>query len=301
MLHRAATTTAAIAAISGAGAGAALASPYFTTATDYNVFTFGSASLINTSVGGRIATGGSLSLTSMGIGAQLPNSNGSRDDIITAGAIQMTWGSVANGNIRHAGAGAFTGVGLPNGSTYQAASPISFSDARSSLIDFSNSLAALDVTGSTSVAWGGVTLTGADATLNVFSLSSGALQNATSFTINVPTAATVLINVDGATNRMQNFGFNLVGATDATVLFNFFETTTLNLSGIGVKGSVLAPLAAVGFSNGNLDGTLIAESFRGSGSFNNRPFTGSLTSVPAPGAAALALLGMTIAGPRRRR
>ena len=296
MLLRIATAAAAIAATCGA----AVASPYFTTATEYNLFTFDSASLINTSVGGRIASGGSVSLTNISVGAQLTNSHGSRDDVITAGALQMTYGSVANGNIRHAGAAALNGVGLPNGSAYQASSPLSFTDARNSLIDFSNTLANLDVTGSTSVAWGGVTLTGADADLNVFSLSSAALQNATSFTINVPTAATVLINVDGASNRMQNFGFNLVGASDATILFNFFETTTLNLSGIGVQGSILAPLAAVGFSNGVVNGTLIAESFRGSGSFNNRPFTGSLTSVPAPGAASLALLTIAAANRRRR-
>lgn len=296
MLRRISTTAAAIAATSGA----AVASPYFTNATEYNLFTFGSTSIINTSVGGRIASGGSISLTNISVGAQLTNSNGSRDDVITAGALQMTYGSVANGNIRHAGAAALTGVGLPNGSAYQASSPLSFTDARNSIIDFSNSLANLDVTGSTSVAWGGVTLTGSSADLNVFSVSSADLFNANSFTINAPTSSTVLINVGGATNRMQNFGFNLVGATKSNILFNFFETTTLNLSGIGVEGSILAPLAAVGFSNGALNGSLIAESFRGSGSFNNQPFTGSLTSVPAPGAASLAMLGLAVAGRRRR-
>ncbi len=291
----AALITAAVVAASAHGA------PIFPQASDYNVFTFGSASIANTSVGGRIAAGGSISLSGVGIGAALTNSRGQRDDIITAGAISMSNGSVANGNIRYAGAAAFRGVGIPNGSAYNAAAPFSFENARSEILALSSAWSELAVTGSTTVQWGGVNLVGTSSGLNVFSVSSAALQNANSFKISVPTGATVLINVDGAYNRMRNFGFNLNGAADDRILFNFFETTSLELGGIGVEGSILAPLASVRFQNGNIDGALIANTLTATGSFQSRPFTGALPQIPAPGAAVLAFLGLTIAGPRRRR
>lgn len=295
-------TRAVVAVALFAGASTSALGSIFHEASDYNVFTFGSLHYTNSSIGGRVAAGGSVAFQNVGLGGQLAPSFGGRDDVVAAGSVQMINGQVAGGNLRYAGVGLIRNAGFPNGSAYRADSPISFENARAALQNTSLLMADLQVTGDTAVRWGGITLTGTSDGTNVFSLSGADLWSATSLTINASADSTVIINVDGSNQRMQNFGFSLQGGVEATdILFNFFETTSLRLTGVGVQGSVLAPFANVHFTNGQLNGQLIASSLQGSGAINNAPFTGLLRTVPAPGAAALACLAMGVTVTRRRR
>lgn len=94
------------------------------------------------------------------------------------------------------------------------------------------------------------------------------------------------------------------GKTDKQrVLFNFYTATSLAISGISVKGSILAPNAAVTFGNGNVEGNLIARELTGSGEAHNFLFSGSLPeiSIPEPSVLALAGASLVLAGTRRRR
>ena len=74
---------------------------------------------------------------------------------------------------------------------------------------------------------------------------------------------------------MANFGIFLHGIDEAGVLYNVFEATTLDMSAIGIRGTLLAPLADVDFSNGNFDGNLIASSLTGTAEGHLFPFGGS--------------------------
>ena len=65
----------------------------------------------------------------------------------------------------------------------------------------------------------------------------------------------MLVNVDGTSDSMQNFGISVNGTTREKVLFNFSQATSLSISGIAVQGSILAPRAAVNFGNGTVNGT----------------------------------------------
>ena len=100
-------------------------------------------------------------------------------------------------------------------------------------------------------------------------------------TIKAPAGSTVVINVDGATNKMTNFGTTITGTTRQRVLYNFSEARTLSISSVAVQGTVLAPFAAVTFSNGSIDGTLIGASINGSGQSHLSLFQGC---IPGPAA-----------------
>src|SRR5262249_4066755 len=83
--------------------------------------------------------------------------------------------------------------------------------------------------------------------------------------------------------QMQYFGMTVSGTDQQHVLFNFPDATSLSVAGISVQGSVLAPGADVTFSNGNLEGTLVAGTLTGSGEFHNFPTLALIpVQVPAP-------------------
>jgi hypothetical protein len=130
----------------------------------------------------------------------------------------------------------------------------------------------------TDVRWA-ITLAGPDPAFNVFTVDGSKLSAASSFTINAPASATVLVNVTGASGKMENFGFFLNGVSRQRVLFNFPQYTSLRLNSIGVMGSVLAPRAAVDFAGGNLDGTLVAAALSGPGELHHHPFLATCSSA----------------------
>ena len=66
------------------------------------------------------------------------------------------------------------------------------------------------------------------------------------------------------------------------VLFNLPTATTVNIQGVGLLGSLLAPLADVHFNSGNIDGTLIANNLDGYGESHLHLFQGNLPTPPVP-------------------
>lgn len=197
-------------------------------------------------------------------------------------------------------------VWAPSGNT----SSIDFSAAQSQLTGLSNSLAALTANGTTSVTpWGSLNLTGSSSTQNVFNVKGSDLSSGNGLYISTPSGSTVVINVDGSSVNMQNMGIFLGALSQAAttskdkILFNFAQASSLNISSIGVVGSILAPNASVSFSNGSLDGTLIAQNVSGSGTYRINSFTGTIAAVPEPQTWAMFIagLGMLAIVQRRRR
>lgn len=197
-------------------------------------------------------------------------------------------------------------VWAPSSST----SSIDFSAAQSQLTSLSNSLSALAANGTTSVTpWRAVNLTGTSSTLNVFNVKGSDLSSGNGLYISTPSGSTVVINVDGSSVSLQNMGIFLGAASQAAttskdkILFNFTQAASLNISSIGVTGSILAPYASVSFSNGSLDGTLIAQSVSGSGTYKINSFTGTIAAVPEPQTWAMMMAGLGMLGIvlRRRR
>ena len=166
-----------------------------------------------------------------------------------------------------------------------------------------------------------LTLTGAGSGLNFFTVTAAQMAQlgSGSLTINLPAGATAIINVSGqavTVGNPGNFGFFFNGVTSDHVIFNFYEATSLSMQSF--SGSILAPLATVSFTNGQLIGSLTAGALSSTlyqnGEFHNVLFSGSLptpvtetsTAVPEPAtltlfAAACLLLLWSLAAHRPRR
>jgi choice-of-anchor A domain-containing protein len=127
--------------------------------------------------------------------------------------------------------------------------------------------------------WSTLTLAGTNTSLDIFDITASMLQSASTITINAPTSAEVLINVSGTSATLSNAGFSGSFNSDANTLFNFYQATSLNISGISVDGSILAPLANVSFNSGQLNGELIAASLTGCGELHEDTFN---SQVPSP-------------------
>ena len=129
--------------------------------------------------------------------------------------------------------------------------------------------------------YGGVTLTGTNSGLNVFDVSAADISGKNNLVLDAPTGSSALINVSGSSISLLNQGFAVQGVDPSKVLFNFTDATSLSLGGISIYGSILAPSAAVNFSNGQLNGLLVAKSFDGNGQINFAPYKGGLLDMAA--------------------
>jgi len=280
-------------------------------AQDFNGFVLGDAALtdatlLNSSTAGRLAVGGNLVASSYGVNtANLPVPPPA---LIVGGNLTYTNGQV-NGSAVVGGTASTTGVTFTGGITTSSPVPVDFAAARSFYELNSTYLGGLAANGAVTSAFGTLTLTGTNASLNIFTVDGSALASINSYIITAPVGSTVLINVSGANPILQNAGFTVNGVSQQAVLYNFFEAATLTTSSIGIRGSVLAPFADVFASNGDLFGTLIASTLQDRGTnqntlaLRNFAFTGDdLQLIPEPSSTgALLLVGLLGSRLARRR
>ena len=242
----------------------------------YNAFIFGDYTLTNSSIEGGVAAGGNVRLNNFTVDS---TGHGANSALVAGGNITANGGTI-NGNVAYGGAASITSATVSG--TQSVATPVDFTTARTTYQNYSTYLAALAPTGTVVSQYGGLTLTGSSSTLNVFNVSGAELASTNVFNLDVPQGSTALINIDGVTDSMQNFGFSL-GTSSQDVLLNFYQATALNASGIDIRASVLAPLATFTFTSGQLDGNLIAANFAGgpssTGVLNDAPFQGTLPSA----------------------
>jgi choice-of-anchor A domain-containing protein len=248
----------------------------------FDVFVTGNLTQNNTDVGGGVGVGGTATLSSWSAGAQLPQA-ATRLDLLVAGNLSLTNGSTPNGAALYGGTATLSGTSFFGG-IMQGASPISFSAEASSLAAASAAIGAIAPNGTETDSYGSITLTGTSSGVNVFSVTGSDLAAANGLTITAPAGSTVVVNVTGTIDTAQNFGFTFNGVTRENTLFNFYQATSLTLSGIGFDGTILAPLAAVSFNNGQLNGQIFAASLSGTGEVEHDDFAGCIPTTPAPDA-----------------
>ncbi len=242
-------------------------------------------------VGGRTAVGGNATFANFAIGSGDNANNGaalvpdaSRHDLVVGGHATLSNGSVNKGSA-YAGSASTTGVGLHTpGATLRTGGlpPVDFVNLFTEAESLSQELLGISANGSASAQWGGLTLTGTDATLNVFDLTTDALAGLHSMNILVPPSSTVLFNVSGSALTMQYMGISVNGQQDnamsSQMLWNFQNLASLTLNGLGWRGSILAPWATMNLASGHVNGQVIVNNLYTSwgGEYHNLAFAGDL-------------------------
>lgn len=266
----------------------------------HNLFVAGNMRSVGSDVEGSLAVGGNLTVDNYSVGLLLPNSNGASNSLVVGGNLDFDSGTVWGGNTRYGGTASLSGLSSPNG-TVARGTPLNFSALQTSYQTSSQFLSTLSSVGTVQSQFSTLTMTGTNPTLNVFNLGANAFTGISSIQIVAPASSTVLVNVAGTSNTIQFLGMSLGGGISQNhILYNFHQTTTLNMQGIGFIGSILAPNAQVTFNSGVVLGNAAIGSLTGSGQWNNVPFTGTLV-VPTPAAGVMTLAALGLVGARRRR
>lgn len=252
-------------------------------ASNYNVFTLGNMTQWNTDAEGKVAVGGTAKLSNFYAGMALPNPGNNGDVLIVNQDLLFTGGSV-QGNAVYGENVNISKANFNNNGIVRKDNPVDFTQAGKELQDLSKYLGGLTANGNKAIAYGGISLTGSDSSLNIFNLAASDLNGANNFKINTPTGSTVVVNISGASAVLKNFGFEINGSANnpqrQKVIYNFYEATNLTAQSIGIQGSILAPTADFQFNNGQINGNVIVGSLTGNGQSNLYLFNGNLPELP---------------------
>lgn len=257
----------------------------------YNVFVLQNMNMSNTDAEGRVAAGGNVTLQNYGIGGSiipLPPF-GTDPSFVIGGNVNVGSGSNFSGNtVRSAASSVISySMGNPNGA-FIIGEPINFEDEAAYLKCASAFWGTQSATGTASVLFGALTLTGTDPDLNVFEINANdvagsglSLSQLNGIDIVAPTNSTVLINVTGTTIAFGSYQIFRNGVTatrpDArSILWNFPQAATWTNSTTAIYGSVLAPFADAVTTFSQINGNIVFNSFTGNSESHNELFEGVL-------------------------
>ncbi|MEI2400135.1 choice-of-anchor A family protein, partial [Paenibacillus phytohabitans] len=258
----------------------------------YNVFILGDVDVKHSDIEGRLAAGGNVNL----------NVNYSVGHSLTSEETKEAYSLIAGGNLYYSQGetvgdvvygGSYSGSGGPRGGTgslQQQINVVDFAAQFSLLREKSQQLASQPVNGVTTANSGNFFLEGTNSGVNIFTVDGSKLSSANELRIKIPDGSTAIVNISGTTVTMKNMGTGINGngnkdnAMNSKVLYNFSQATSLQIEGIGVLGSVLAPYASIQFNNGQINGNLIGASLSGSGESHHIPYKGQdpPTATPTP-------------------
>lgn len=255
-------------------------------AMKFNAFIEESFTAVSSDVQGRLAAGGDISLSSYGV-SSVYQAEAGENVLIAGGDIGYVNGQIFSGSVLAAGSTA--GIGNEVLSSMQAGThilasselPFSFYERFEALRDLSLELAELDPTGISEYKWGGTHLTGdCESDTQVFNIDGTELLNSTWLVLNcIPEEATLLLNILGNHTGLKNIGLAHLAPQARRTLYNFPEATTIELVGVGIEGSVLAPFTHVDNPQGSINGTVIAKSWDGPMELHHVPFTGTFNGL----------------------
>ncbi|NUN08951.1 MAG: choice-of-anchor A family protein [Ignavibacteriaceae bacterium] len=242
-------------------------------ASPYNFFVIDTLIQPSADTEGKIAVGGYADLRNYSVGDKLPPNSG--DVLVVGNHLTFISGRVYNGRAVYQNF-ITTTMGFSADSGIVQDSVVDFPAAKLYLENLSSQLSTLQPTDTMKFSYYHVELVGTNPGLNVFNIDGSILFGANNFTVDVPSGATVVVNISGDSSRLFG-GFDVSGTTKDKVLLNFYEATKLHISGIDVRASVLAPFADLTFPAGVVTGQLIVRKMFGSGQINLSPFTGSIS------------------------
>ena len=248
-------------------------------AAAFDAFVLRDATFRESSSEGALAVGGNALLFNyvVGSGPALPLDR-ARDDLVVGGVLHFVQGVVAKGRARSGGHAALFEVGASSETgappvVYADGNPVAFEAAQRYFEAASELWAALPVTGTTRIEDTLVyrdgqlsdvaltlTLRGTQDALNVFTVAAHELALASAIDLDVPAGSTALINVSGDYAELRGVGFlHSESLRPSRILFHFPEAQVLHLSGVVLRGSVVAPRAALRAFVGHLHGQLVVD------------------------------------------
>lgn len=248
---------------------------------------------LSSTVEGRLAVGGNLSLQNFSVGDKLDPST--LHDVVTVGGdVTFPSGQIYFGNL-HAG-GSVAGVGdavrfgMAPGSVIRgnSALDINFTGEREYLQELSTNIANLPANGTVTMQWGGLELKGdCSSSSQVFNVNGADFEIAHTFAVScIPADATVVFNVSGQDVSIKSMGMQSLTAFRDKALFNFPQATSLSMTSVGIEGSILAPFAQVNQPAGRIDGQVIVKSWYSTNwgymSIHNHFFGGDLSAAMGP-------------------
>jgi len=281
-----------------------------------NLFSLGDFSASSSDVEGSVLVAGSMTASSYSVNDKNKDAfsanNGHGIALAVGGALDYSNGAIKHGDIYVGGAQSLHSVGTDDTKTVSKA-PVDFNALSSSVKTTSANLSKLGATGTvTTNPWGGMTLTGTGTKkgVEVFNISGSDLAKVNNFSFSgLDNNSTLIINVSGANaiGFNQN-GVGLDGFKNYNVLYNFYETTNMNIQNVGVQGSILAPLARVTGGNGQINGEVVVGNWASNVQVNaanffkatNVPGYG-VSPVPEPESYAMLLAGLALVGVAARR
>ena len=292
----------------------AVASGMLYAASPYNVFMLNNFTSSYTDTQGGLAAGGNINITGYSVASNLTFGEASSQftlgyTLVAGGSLTASSGLLNAGNAYGYTANVASNFNL-NGGALTTGEPqvIDFADAAGQLNSLSTSLAGMATTpgDSCTVAYGSTTTcTATGNNLNIINISDPTVFAGKTINIDsTGTNVTLVINVAGTSDSLGGAGFTAFN-NGVTVLFNYYQASTLQLGSSAFTTSLLAPLASVSpTGGGNFDGTLIADNFNGAMEFHNGDvFTGDLPgSVPEPISILLSGTGLILISllPRKR-
>ncbi|MDR7088633.1 choice-of-anchor A domain-containing protein [Cellvibrio fibrivorans] len=259
----------------------------------YGNFVWDNFTSLSSTVEGRIAVGGNLSLQNFSVGDKL-DPNKLHDVVTVGGNVTFPSGRIYYGNL--IAGGSVSGVGDPvrfgmaQGAVIRGSSAldVNFTGEREYLQELSTKLATLPANGTVKMQWGGMELKGdCTSTSQVFNVNGVDLGVAHTFAVScIPAGATVVFNVSGTNVTIKSMGMQSLTTLRDNVLFNFPQATSLKMTSVGIEGSILAPFAQVDQPAGRIDGQVIVKSWysttTGYMSIHNRFFSGDLSAAVSP-------------------
>jgi choice-of-anchor A domain-containing protein len=259
----------------------------------YGNFVWDNFTSLSSTVEGRLAVGGNLSLQNFSVGDKL-DPNKLHDVVTVGGNVTFPSGRIYYGNLIAGGSVSGVGdavrFGMATGAVIKgnAPMPVNFNGEREYLQELSTNLATLPANGTVKMQWGGLELKGdCTSSSQVFNVNGADLGVAHTFAVScIPANATVLFNVSGQSVAIKSMGMQSLTAIRDKVLFNFPQATSLSMTSVGIEGSILAPFAQVNQPAGRVDGQVIVKTWysttNGYMSIHNRFFGGDLSGAMGP-------------------
>ncbi len=232
--------------------------------SDYNLFLLGDYNG-GRDVQGKVAAGGNITMTNFAVGPGLPDNDISRT-LVAGGNLSLDhgaiWGDAWYGGSYNAGSSVIQYRG-----NIAKGTPVDFAARFAELRSLSAHLKSMTANGTaTRESWGGITITGTNANLNVVNVNASVFTGAKLLSIDAPANSLVVINIHGTPATLSGFGYAFSGGiNERGVLHNFVDATQITAQGFSFFGTVLAPYAHLDFSNGSFDGGIYAVSMTGNG------------------------------------